>query len=1842
MRNYALLKKHSNSGYTLVELIVVLVILGILASAAVFGISGYIDMTRFNRNQDNSLSIFQAAQAEINHLESSGTSEEFINLIMTQGTPNEYNSSNSDGNDTIFNKDTFNNFAVTSTPTPGESVHMRYSVTYTPGASDDQSNLIRSLIGDYFKATDIFDGIITIEFDIEKNYNAHRIVHYCANVYSVFCDAKRTAWDNTARNNLSLPVPYRASDYRNNTSLVGYSNTRTVAASAAVDNVILPNETVISDIRCYLRNSETLDLIWSATSDGNPITGVPAHIHYNFSLFDSKNNTRLCDLVVNENSILSGTVSNTLQADSFYDKLQFDKDHFTDNETGTATINGKNYTVVYTKETVKDRNGTNITIYKATITTIAKVYVNVRNNGATYDTSAFNYDALPSAILQTNNENFYDFPLTVSYEVHEGDGASDRITYALSLDCMMARNLTDESNTSLTKGINNYSISRLFSPGYGLETYIVPKNIYASMSVSPDNFANLPTDFSDNSGMTYSTLVYAQRALDDPVYKKADGTYAQSDTAVHADTFNRAVVNTYYGDLGAGSLGSDAQGTGGSAVITSCRHLYNISRLQNYAQPVTYTISRDLNWYEKITSGGTTTYSSEVKVFSASGAGGIAGYSPVPAVYGYRYGSILNVVSFPAIHLLPQEATLTAGINDLSAASDKTSVINNFQMRDSSFLPKDHEGNAYDAGFGLICCNNGNISNIRANGLTLTLDQTVNGSSDDTSSISASVTSLKTSSPAQLDQSLTGYSSVYVGGLIGLNKGIVGKENETVANTIALTDCTVFAGRGSGNSFCYVNGTSIGACGGVIGCNLGTAPSTDEISTFGKIEFTGSSSVAGYKNIGGIIGYNNSNIDAFLFVSSENTDTMVIAGANAAVGGAVGYSNTGKSFKQTTTPLSDTVDSYTGVVTMNAPAANTEFAIDVKLGSDSYIVSNSPAVCYGVGGAVGQISGYPNKNLNIRINNSGVLLNNGNSLGGAIGHLTGGTASQINIYVINSGKIGTANGSATFGTTNGTGGAIGRVENFGGDATIIRILSENKGFIYGNIASADINGGVGGAIGSVTNSAKPRVRVKTVNEGNVYGVTPGTTLTTETSIIDNINLFGVGGAVGLFTYVPKNSAIYCVMEENSSVHATGNNAGGAVGCERLPSTDLQTTTFTYVTDLHNGASITADFFNAGGASGNFCDLNYNTRLVTRVMDDGEVYIRAMGNAGGVTGRLVQTSGSDTYPSYLLLQGNDSSPILNVRVCPADGSSAVIGNENAGGLAGMTGSTCDFSAGMVIENKLTLKVDSYKNSGGAIGQMRGNLAGTSNWSLTIPTMAVNLSGASVVSAGSDNAGGAIGLLTNINTLTTAITVSSETGASISAGVENCGGCIGNAINNDYFKIAGSITSTGTGLTISGGSNVGGCIGTASSNNYFEIAGTVTSEVNNLTISGTTSVGGVFGKAESGDAFKIDGVITCKGDSTSVTGTSENANSTTAFKTNSGVGGCFGTIIFTKNDGDHQIEAQINYDCTNSSIHGKYNVGGIIGYAYHGSYSKDMLYKGTGNSIIADNDNVGGVIGYANCVRVDGHLNLTSGGNLTISGNDRVGGILGYLTGADNGYNNNYWVKQRMNFTVNGTGNTITGNGFTGGITGYNNQSQYSQSEVILNADAVLTVKSNNGYAGGHIGGMEDMIIGPGSGELVVTAKERSSFNINGAISAGGLVGLNDGKIGGRKLEIATKNGARVYVTSESGSAGGFIGVNNGALARNAAKTYYIITGGGQLHVSAGTYVGGVVGINNGIVGSINGNAWQPSPNTYVTFYLPTGVKLFLIGTTGKDDAIGKNYYSDPPPAIDPEKYNISTT
>ena len=82
----------SNKGFTLVELIVVLVLLGIVLSVTVFGALGWIDWVTFNKENDTAEDIFYAAQNQITDLDSSGALERKIREKLWVSNDNKYDS----------------------------------------------------------------------------------------------------------------------------------------------------------------------------------------------------------------------------------------------------------------------------------------------------------------------------------------------------------------------------------------------------------------------------------------------------------------------------------------------------------------------------------------------------------------------------------------------------------------------------------------------------------------------------------------------------------------------------------------------------------------------------------------------------------------------------------------------------------------------------------------------------------------------------------------------------------------------------------------------------------------------------------------------------------------------------------------------------------------------------------------------------------------------------------------------------------------------------------------------------------------------------------------------------------------------------------------------------------------------------------------------------------------------------------------------------------------------------------------------------------------------------------------------------------------------------------------------------------------------------------------------------------------------------------------------------------------------------------------------------------------------------------------------------------------------
>ena len=904
--------KKNNAGFTLVEMIVVLVVLGILASAAVYSIISYINLTRYNNNQENAETIYQSAQASLNHMSENGTLEGWAKkLTEGLGTPDEFDSNNpaaSETSDNIYNEGYFDFFGsdIDTTSLPGQSAHMRYAVTYnpsyTPGASDAQSECIYDLIFKDFKATDILKGMITIEFDVEKALDASGNLRYSASVYSVFYDSRRTSWDLEAKNNIStLIVPFRDENYRYGTSLIGYIAGKN--GQMVVDSVFVPAEAEVGEFS--LRNGETLDLTWSLRADDEPVTGKPDHIHYTFALYDADKDNILNQkpfsyLVVNENALFEGTPYEATYEKGFGELLKFtdtanplylSKDNFTSMNGLTRTLSFKthtgteNFVVIYSKESVTDKRGVPMTVYRATIHTVGKVYV----HNVTSNTDNFNYNNEWNNLR--NSANFYEFPLSISYEVYDAYGTtiSERLSYTLSLDAMMSRNVLDnaKANNATIEKRYNFSINRILNANLNqLVTNALPVNMYVSMIAEGDNFGSSHATYNRTSDFT-SDVVYADRALNDPVYYKSEGTYVYERSAVFREAgAGHAIVNTYFGDLGKGSDGTKpssvnengASQTHQNSVITCYRHLYNIRMMDGHSgyDHYNYSIVRDLNWYTIKKVGGTEYYSSDVVVYSAvSQSTDLQRYSPVlvPAPGSGKYcGDLLGVVSFPSLPNLNSKSTIVAKENEVTNA---ISVINNVQMRMSSFYDKNNNANTLD-GYGLINVNRGSLINIRANGMTLILNNLPEGSPDDRADIADAV-ALMLSGEIDSTKALTFKGSSPIGGLVGTNIGKVGSDENLPEddNTVIFSNCITSSLYQDASGIWHLYRLS--ACGGIVGDNGSTSVANADGYIYGHVKATGHFVSASWIDVGSVIGYTKSDIDAFISVNnSENNPDKII------------------------------------------------------------------------------------------------------------------------------------------------------------------------------------------------------------------------------------------------------------------------------------------------------------------------------------------------------------------------------------------------------------------------------------------------------------------------------------------------------------------------------------------------------------------------------------------------------------------------------------------------------------------------------------------------------------------------------------------------------------------------------------------------------------------------------------------------------------------------------------------------------------------------------------------------------------------------------------------------------
>lgn len=1800
------IKYNTNAGFTLVEMIVVLVILGILASVAVYSIIGYINRTRYNNNQQNAESIYQSAQATLNHMSENGTINDWAKSLIGSkgmtgadgsengiGVPDGYNPSNVDipgSLDNTYNQRFFETLQDKTDKMPGQSAHMRYAVTYTPvdDSLKDQNDFIWELLSPDFKSTDIFSGIITIEFDVEKVLDSTNTPRYSASVYSVFYDSRSSSWDTSSHkwNSTALksystsedgssannsPVPYRSEDYRSSTSLVGYYAGRGIMS--AVDSVYLPPEAKINNFT--LRNGETLDLNWSLTSeDGTPITGIPSHIHYTFSLYDEAGKdtypaNKICDIVVNENSILEGIPNRSLYADkvtvddkvsypnSIYNKFESlfeskfqdasDKTLFNESlfvsgaveniklntPTRMGDNNGRTYTIVYSRDYITDVSGIEMTVYKASFMTNTDVYVHMVAADNNY---AFDCNKPEANIL--GESNYYRFPLTVTYECYViknsgqnnnqnyGTIISKGITYSLSLDAMMSRNvidsIDDNSTSASAEKTVNYSINRLLNKTATYIKYdIMPANIYAEMVVDND------ADFEENYNKDYEgyslqeqVKASAQRAYNDPVYLRADGKYYYEKNKAGYDTAEHAVVNSYFGDLDEGSFGTHPNVTGTEkAVITSFRHLYNIRMLESYNVDICYYIKRDLNWFtiKKDEETGKETYSSDVIVFSPindtvitnlraleSSKGsdeiainehydnadhsGLHAFSPVPVpaitpTNPYpHYGDTLNVVSFPTIKKLIKKTTIVAVDNSLAVKADDeddiTSVINNVQMRNASFYDKDDVSNALNA-YGLININYGTVINLRVNCTTLVLNNMRDGSPDDRDDIAEGINQLLTSSVGT-DEAYLGTSPASA--IIGANGGNVGDKDNVykTPNITRASNCIVTSLHRTAEGWKLYKVSAV-SC--VIGDHGVSQPSKVDGYAYGQIEATGHFACAGWINIAGAIGYARSNIDATILIdntivdndtlyidfgSVNNNDqkpinSVIYATADSA-GGALGKMEEKRHFYQNVSSL-NYVDLGNGRFELTE-ASDAVYAISVNLDSGSYIVIRDKS--------------DPKKDEK----NSGV--------GGAIGRMT--CSGTLSILVINDGTISTSNQNGNHQYVQNLGGAIGTLYSSNISGMNIYVVNNGNLGSYGDENPDICSNSTGGAIGRIqsTTTDGSDINISVINNGNIYG---------DFSHYNSVGDNGVGGAIGSLIGDYTNLTNYNVRCENNGkiygttrqLYTNGNKIpnsdnsfgiGGVIGyAQFIPHSSA------IYSILESDASVSSSGNNAGGAIGSISgkpgDIDYSQTTITADLHDN-CSITALGcNAGGTVGNFGEFYGNTTIRSKIL----DGTNGVNIEaLC------------DAGGVCGRVRTTTSTAfASIILEgsnNSLInilasgLSDSNYKNNaGGLIGvcHIDGGSTSGSGFSakLILPTQTVGNILRVNVDSKYDNAGGVIGYFLN-NKQNTSITDASSNGMTVTLHPEshvyslhdNAGGCFGlfetdKEINSNIFVNTSSITSNSVPYIWADNENAGGVIGKCTKPTF------------NYTYSiCLTSNNGIKIKGGSYDAAnnKIIGGNT---------------------------GGCIGNI-----NSSAALNGSILIEGTYIEISGFKNTGGVIGTCNSPTIGTTGKIINNANDIyISGPDSTGGVIGNCSSTTIsESAIISTNAKKITVTGRNNIGGVIGMCKSTS--INKSAVISITSNeanikFDTDKYTDTENDTGI-GGVIGKCLSTTVSESALILNNAPVTNVTGLNNI-GGVIGLCSKSTISGfvTYGIVVDTDGNRSTnviaVNVSGQENTGGVVG-----------------------------------------------------------------------------------------------------------------------------------------
>ena len=262
------MRKTGKKGFTLTELIVVLVIMGIIAAIAVPLFTNYWRNAEFRKNEENARTVYLAAESKLTYYRSSSQWDSFQKQIKKQA---EKDQEKSDENRTVEE--------AVFPPDQENAVQLNgriYTLRLDKNASDadQKNNLLLQLIDDYIYDKDMLNASIAVEIDIESG-----------EVYSAFYGSrcKGLTYESEDKDDY-LTMQKRDYDSRKKRLLGYYSTEDTV-------NVVSLKPTKLRITTISLQNSEKLTLNWSSNA------GESLDVSYKIAMY-KKDGTPLFSMVL--------------------------------------------------------------------------------------------------------------------------------------------------------------------------------------------------------------------------------------------------------------------------------------------------------------------------------------------------------------------------------------------------------------------------------------------------------------------------------------------------------------------------------------------------------------------------------------------------------------------------------------------------------------------------------------------------------------------------------------------------------------------------------------------------------------------------------------------------------------------------------------------------------------------------------------------------------------------------------------------------------------------------------------------------------------------------------------------------------------------------------------------------------------------------------------------------------------------------------------------------------------------------------------------------------------------------------------------------------------------------------------------------------------------------------------------------------------------------------------------------------------------------------------------------------------------------------------------------------